>query len=75
MGKEILLTPHFAFFSLSRHHFGLLKARLARLRAQLLEPTTKSGKGEGFEVQKSGDARVCIIGFVLNRFISSEAKD
>eukprot|EP01122_Echinamoeba_exundans_P014305 TRINITY_DN6446_c0_g4_i1.p1 TRINITY_DN6446_c0_g4~~TRINITY_DN6446_c0_g4_i1.p1 ORF type:complete len:364 (+),score=70.20 TRINITY_DN6446_c0_g4_i1:1101-2192(+) len=47
----------------TEHHFGLMKARLARLRAQLLEPQTKGGKGEGFEVQKSGDARVCIVGF------------
>lgn len=43
---------------------GLLKAKLARYRAQLLEPTGKSGgKGEGFDVMKSGDARVALIGF------------
>jgi len=43
---------------------GLLKAKLARYRAQLLEPTTKSGSaGTGFDVQKSGDARVALIGF------------
>lgn len=39
-----------------------------RLRTQLLEPTGKGVKGEGFEVQKSGDARVCIIGYVLKSF-------
>jgi len=38
--------------------------RLARYRAQLLEPATKSGgPGTGFDVQKSGDARVALIGF------------
>ena len=43
---------------------GLLKAKLARYRAQLLEPTSKSGpSGVGFEVQKAGDARVALIGF------------
>ena len=43
---------------------GLLKAKLARYRAQLLEPTGKAGaKGEGFDVMKSGDARVALIGF------------
>lgn len=43
---------------------GLLKAKLAKYRAQLLEPTGKSGaKGEGFDVMKSGDARVALIGF------------
>lgn len=48
----------------TEHHIGLLKARLAKLRSQMIEGTTqKGGKGEGFEVQKSGDARVCIIGF------------
>ncbi|KZP00711.1 developmentally regulated GTP-binding protein [Calocera viscosa TUFC12733] len=48
----------------TEYHLGLLKAKLARYRAQLLEPTTKSGKaGEGFDVMKSGDARVALIGF------------
>jgi ribosome-interacting GTPase 1 len=43
---------------------GLLKAKLAKYRSQLLEPTGKSGaKGEGFDVMKSGDARVALIGF------------
>lgn len=33
-------------------------------QAQLLEPATKSSKpGEGFDVTKSGDARVALIGF------------
>ncbi|KAL7285755.1 hypothetical protein ACG7TL_000864 [Trametes sanguinea] len=48
----------------TEYHLGLLKAKLARYRAQLLEPTTKSGgAGTGFDVQKSGDARVALIGF------------
>eukprot|EP01114_Cavostelium_apophysatum_P019911 TRINITY_DN6542_c0_g2_i1.p1 TRINITY_DN6542_c0_g2~~TRINITY_DN6542_c0_g2_i1.p1 ORF type:complete len:365 (-),score=82.38 TRINITY_DN6542_c0_g2_i1:782-1876(-) len=48
----------------TEHHLGMLKAKLARFRAQLLEPTGKSGaKGEGFEVTKFGDARVSMIGF------------
>ena len=39
----------------TEYHLGLLKAKLARYRVQLLEPTSKSGKsGEGFDVQKSG---------------------
>ena len=41
-----------------------MKAKLAKYRTQLLEPTGKKGeKGEGFEVLKSGDARVAMIGF------------
>lgn len=48
----------------TEYHLGLLKAKLARYRAQLLEPTSKSGPaGVGFDVQKSGDARVALIGF------------
>jgi len=43
----------------------LLKAKLAKLRQQLLEPSGKGGaqKGDGFDVMKSGDARVALVGF------------
>ena len=38
----------------TEYHLGVLKAKLAKYRAQLLEPTTKStGKGEGFDVMTS----------------------
>ncbi|CAG5101158.1 Similar to Drg2: Developmentally-regulated GTP-binding protein 2 (Mus musculus) [Cotesia congregata] len=48
----------------TEYHLGLLKAKLAKYRSQLLEPTSKkSEKGEGFDVLKSGDARVALIGF------------
>ncbi len=48
----------------TEYHLGLLKARLARYRAQLLEgPKSKGGPGEGFDVTKAGDARVAMIGF------------
>ncbi|CAG8500359.1 6231_t:CDS:10 [Rhizophagus irregularis] len=48
----------------TEYHLGLLKAKLAKYRVQLLEPTKGSGlKGEGFDVMKSGDARVALIGF------------
>jgi small GTP-binding protein len=41
-----------------------LKAKLAKYRQELLEPPTKGGaKGEGFDVMKSGDARVALVGF------------
>ncbi|RAO73657.1 uncharacterized protein BHQ10_009669 [Talaromyces amestolkiae] len=49
----------------TEYHLGLLKGKLARLRAQLLEPAggAGSGGGSGFDVSKSGDARVALVGF------------
>ncbi|GMM36129.1 Rbg2 protein [Saccharomycopsis crataegensis] len=49
----------------TEYHLGLLKGKLARYRRELLEPAAGSsgGKGQGFEVSKSGDARVVLIGF------------
>lgn len=45
-------------------HLGLIKARLAKLRGELLaESSSGGGGGEGFAVQKSGDGRVALIGF------------
>jgi ribosome-interacting GTPase 1 len=48
------------------HHLGLLKAKLAKYRRELISGGSKSGgggPGEGFDVTKSGDARVGLIGF------------
>lgn len=40
-------------------HLGLLKARLAKLRRELIAPKGGGGATEqGFEVAKTGDARV-----------------
>lgn len=45
-------------------HLGILKAKLAKLRREILAPKSKSGGGgEGFDVTKSGDARVGLVGF------------
>ena len=40
-------------------------SKLARLRTQLLEPApgAGSGGGTGFDVSKSGDARIALVGF------------
>jgi ribosome-interacting GTPase 1 len=44
---------------------GTLKARLAKFRQELIESASsgKGGPGEGFDVMKSGDARVALVGF------------
>ncbi|KAI0238316.1 hypothetical protein LSAT2_011009 [Lamellibrachia satsuma] len=45
-------------------HLGLLKARLAKLRRELIEPKGGGGgTGEGFDVAKTGDARIGFVGF------------
>jgi developmentally-regulated GTP-binding protein 2 len=52
--------------SLIKHYAQHVSIRkLARLRAQLLEPTpgSSTGGGAGFDVSKSGDARVALVGF------------
>jgi ribosome-interacting GTPase 1 len=46
-------------------HRCRLKAQLAKLRSELLEPApgSSAGAGDGFEVSKTGAARVALIGF------------
>lgn len=46
------------------NHLGLLKARLAKLRRELITPKGGGGAtGEGFDVAKTGDARIGFVGF------------
>lgn len=48
------------------HHMGLLKAKLAKLKRELIEGPRGGGPvapGEGFDVSKSGDSRVGLVGF------------
>jgi ribosome-interacting GTPase 1 len=50
-------------------HLGMLKAKLAKLRRDLLDPSKApgggggGGGGDGFDVNKVGDARVGFVGF------------
>lgn len=55
--------PHRFFYSRTR--LILADRKLARLRAQLLEPAAGAGggPGSGFDVSKSGDARIALVGF------------
>lgn len=73
--KNFALTPFRISFGspqrvsmrtlLSRDDCSLSPRKLARLRAQLLEPGPGAGGpgGEGFDVSKSGDARIALVGF------------
>lgn len=65
----------------TEHHFGLMKARMAKMRSQLLEPPRKGPVQEGFDVQKYGHARVAMIGFpsvgkstILSYFTETESE-
>jgi len=48
----------------TEHHIGKLKAKMAKLRAQLeLHRAKSSGGGKGYYIKKSGDATVALVGF------------
>ena len=53
----------------TQSHLGVLKARLAKLRRELIQPKGGGGGGgEGFDVAKTGDARVGFVGEQLKLF-------
>eukprot|EP00917_Polyrhabdina_sp_WS-2016_P018843 GHVP01040524.1.p1 GENE.GHVP01040524.1~~GHVP01040524.1.p1 ORF type:complete len:371 (+),score=65.45 GHVP01040524.1:26-1138(+) len=50
----------------TNQHLGILKAKLAKLKGSLMESAGKGGGGgsnDGFDVSKTGDARIGLIGF------------
>ena len=47
----------------TNQHLGILKAKLAKLKRELLTTKSSGGKEEGFDVAKTGNARIGFIGF------------
>jgi len=67
----------------TEHHIGLLKAKLAKLRAEQeqFQRSRKGGGGGGFELKKGGDCTVVLIGLpsvgkstILNRLTNAKSK-
>ncbi|WMW21569.1 GTP-binding protein [Methanolobus mangrovi] len=58
--EEIKKTP---YNKATSHHIGRLKAKLARLRDEVVKKSASKGGGEGYSVRKSGDATVTLVGF------------
>ena len=66
----------------TEHHVGLLRAKLSKLRAEMEEQQTRrAGASVGYDVKKSGDATVVLIGLpsvgkstLLNRLTNAKSK-
>lgn len=65
----------------TEHHFGVLRAKISKLRDKFEKASSGGKKGEGFAVKKSGDASVILVGFpsvgkstLLNALTNAQSK-
>lgn len=73
---EIRITP---YHKGTEHYIGKLRAKIARLKEELIE--RRIGGGGGYAVRKSGDASVILFGFpsvgkstLINKLTSAQSK-
>ena len=76
--EEIQKTP---YNKATSHHIGKLKAKLSKLKEESLQRSSSGSKGQGFNIKKTGDATVVLVGFpsvgkstLLNEITNAESK-
>jgi len=65
----------------TQHHIGLVKAKIARLRERQAVRASSKGKTKGYDVRKTGDGTVIIVGYpsvgkstLLNKITNANSK-